>query len=217
MKTVDLHWNRDADNHLFTMQWKQTKPFFFTHLRGNILDQLVQKPKGKITTEITFSLNSKKVSSAATCGHWVYAHCVFSVWGAVTLINGVALWAAALRGSIPPGCQCSLLSAIIYQRRRGAEGWALPVHLYSVPVESSSTVPRTHTYSSPTAQHKMLLHAYSCMSHFNRHHRQHHISIKHLSRCLMETLQVNHRSANRTKATVALPWHQLRCPPKAAI
>lgn len=72
---------------------------------------------------------------------------------------------------------------------------------------------RAHTYLSPIAEHNMLLHAYSCMSHFNRHHCQHPISIKHLSSCYTKEqssiLQVNHRSANRTTATVALAWHHL--------
>lgn len=54
---------------------------------------------------------------------------------AVTLINGVALWVAALRDSVPPGCHCTLLPPIIYLWRRKTEGRPLSVRRQSICME----------------------------------------------------------------------------------
>lgn len=79
--------------------------------------------------------------------------CVFcvSAWrgmSAVTLINGVALWVAALRDSIPPGCHCSLLPPIIYLWGRKTEGRPLSVRRQSICMESVLS-PRSNFQRQP--------------------------------------------------------------------
>lgn len=104
------------------METNQT--FFFLNLHGNILDQLVQKPKRKITTEKTFtgSLNCKKC--VLCCHLWpsgVCTLCVFWVGCRDTDKRRCTLSSGSQR--LHPSWLSMLIAPCYYLSAKKSGGW----------------------------------------------------------------------------------------------